>query len=170
MTGNTSTAPPTKLGTVFVGGPLTQLLVPETGLMTEADRAKFSRLISYFEERGAKVYNAHRREQWGAALLTPTAATRLDYEEIRESDLFIAFPGIPGSPGTHVEIGWASGMRKPTILMLEKGHPHAFLVTGLEDHANVELIWFTEPAEIFEQLDEAVARVLARADVPTAIG
>lgn len=106
----------------------------------------------------------------GAEFLTASEATKRDYTEISRSDLFIAFPGVPASPGTHVEIGWASAIKKPMILLLEKNQKHTFLVTGLEHQANVEFIWFEDPGEIYDHLDAAVERVLARNGEETVIG
>lgn len=151
-----------ELNEVFVGGPFYNLVDPKTGEMSEADQQKFTRLIDYFEQRGAKVYNAHRREAWGKEFLTAFECTKLDLEEISRSDLFIAYPGVPASAGTHVEIGWASALGKRMILLLEKDKKHAFLVTGLESIANVEFIWFDDPQEIFDQLEDALRRVLHR--------
>lgn len=149
-------------GSVFVGGPFFHLVDPTTGLMPEADQKRFNRLIGYFEDQGVTVYNAHRREAWGAQFLTAPECTKLDFTEISQSDLFVAFPGVPVSPGTHVEIGWASALGKPMVLFLERDKKHTFLVTGLETVANVEFIWFDDPTEIIEQLPAAVQRVLTR--------
>ncbi len=151
-----------QLRAVFVGGPFLNLVDPKTGRMSDQDQERFERLIGHFEQLGAKVYNAHRREAWGEAFLTAPEVTKLDFTEIGDSDLFVAFPGVPVSPGTHVEIGWASAFGKPMVLFLEKDKPHTFLVTGLETVANIEFIWFDDYEEIFQQLDGAVTRVMAR--------
>jgi nucleoside 2-deoxyribosyltransferase len=161
-----ATAVSTQLRAVFVGGPFLHLVDPKTGRMSDRDQERFERLIGYFEQRGAKVYNAHRREAWGSAFLTAPEVTKLDFTEIGDSDLFVAFPGVPVSPGTHVEIGWASAFGKPMVLFLEKDERHTFLVTGLETVANIEFIWFEDYEEIFAQLDDAVARVMARSAQP----
>nr|4OHR_A Chain A, CMP/hydroxymethyl CMP hydrolase [Streptomyces rimofaciens] len=158
------------VGSVFLGGPFRQLVDPRTGVMSSGDQNVFSRLIEHFESRGTTVYNAHRREAWGAEFLSPAEATRLDHDEIKAADVFVAFPGVPASPGTHVEIGWASGMGKPMVLLLERDEDYAFLVTGLESQANVEILRFSGTEEIVERLDGAVARVLGRAGEPTVIG
>lgn len=149
-------------GSVFVGGPFYALVDPETGLMAQDDQQKITRIIDYFETGGAKVYNAHRREAWGAKFLTAPECTKLDFTEISQSDVFVAYPGVPVSPGTHVEVGWASALGKPMVLLLEKNVKHTFLVTGLETVANVEFIWFDDVDEILEQLPDAVSRVLGR--------
>lgn len=44
--------------------------------------------------------------------MTPQQCTKIDFEEISTCDLFVAFPGSPASPGTHIEIGWASALKK----------------------------------------------------------
>jgi len=161
----TTDAPSTKRVTpesVFVGGPFYGLVNPETGLMAENDQEKINRIIGHFEVAGAKVYNAHRREAWGANFLTAPECTKLDFTEISQSDVFVAYPGIPVSPGTHVEVGWASALGKPMVLLLEKDAKHTFLVTGLETVANVEFIWFDTVDEIIEKLPDAVHKVLTR--------
>jgi hypothetical protein len=157
----TTTARPT-LNAVFVGGPFYHLVDPATGLMSDRDQSRFTRLIEYFEGLGATVYNAHRREAWGAEFMGPLECTQRDFTEISGSDLFIAYPGVPASPGTHVECGWASALGKPMILLLEKDQKHTFLVTGLPSIANVEYIWFDDPAEVLDELDAAIERVMAR--------
>lgn len=64
------------------------------------------------EERGYAVHNAHKREKWGREFMTSEQCTEIDFVEIDKCDLFIAFPGKPASPGTHIEIGWASALKK----------------------------------------------------------
>ncbi|GAB2537628.1 nucleoside 2-deoxyribosyltransferase [Nocardia heshunensis] len=117
--------------TVFVAGPFYKLVDPVTGAMRAEDRERFEWLIDYFEGRGCLVYNAHRREHWGEAFLEPDDFTRLDYEEIATADLLVAVPGPPASLGTHIELGWASALGKPILLLLERGEEYALMVYGL---------------------------------------
>ncbi|MGP4110785.1 nucleoside 2-deoxyribosyltransferase [Streptomyces sp. 4N509B] len=158
MTTTSTTTP----ASVFVGGPFFRLVDPATGLMPQEEQDKITRIIEHFEKGGSTVYNAHRREAWGAEFLSAPECTHLDYTEISQSDLFVAFPGVPVSPGTHVEIGWASALGKPMVLFLEKDEKHTFLVTGLETVANVEYVWFSSVDDIFRQLPDAVQRVMSR--------
>lgn len=148
---------------VFVAGPFFALVKANGGTMSEADISQFTVLIDYFEQAGCKVYNAHRREAWGAQFLTAPEATKLDLTEISQSDVFVGFPGSPASPGTHVEIGWASGLNKPMVLLMEKGAKYTFLVTGLQSIAPVEYLEYTDPAEITDQLPGAIERAMRRA-------
>ena len=123
----------------FLAGPFKGIVDPETGTVRAFERERYEALISHLESRGYDVHNAHKRESWGATMMTPQECTKLDYEHIRDSDLFVAFPGAPASPGTHIEIGWASAMDKPIVLLLEEG-TYAFLIRGLHVVGNVTYV------------------------------
>lgn len=117
--------------TAFLAGPFKAIVDQETGVMRTFDRDRYEALINHLETCGYDVHNAHKREAWGANFLSPEECTRLDYEQIRDCDLFVAFPGCPASPGTHIEIGLAAALGKPMMLLLEEGHTYAYLIQGL---------------------------------------
>ncbi|MFC5802653.1 nucleoside 2-deoxyribosyltransferase [Streptomyces formicae] len=150
------------IDTMFLAGPFLQLLDPVTGEMPEGTRAPFATLIDHFEGHGLSVHNAHRREAWGAELMQPAECTRLDQEEIRKADVFVALPGLPASPGTHIEMGWASAFDKPIVLLLEEGQEYAFLVRGLHSVATVEYVVFRDLKPTLPAIDEAVRRAVSR--------
>lgn len=124
----------------FLAGPFKALVDPATSRMSDVEITRLERLIAYLEGLGYDVHNAHRREAWGQSFLPPDECTRQDFDEIAASDLFVAFPGSPPSPGTHVEIGWASALGKRMVLLLEEGATYAFLVEGLPSVADVTLL------------------------------
>jgi nucleoside 2-deoxyribosyltransferase len=148
-------------GRLFLAGPFKALVDKSTGEMQVAERNRFEKLIETFELNGFEVYNAHRREGWGANFLTPEECTRLDLEEISRSDVFVAFPGNPASPGTHIEIGWASALGKPIVLLLEDEKEYAFLVRGLYKVANVRYVTFAVGQDFAEEVLAAVEDVCA---------
>lgn len=148
--------------TVFVGGPFFGLVNPATGEMDDTEKRKIQLLLEYFDAAGCTVYNAHRREAWGKAFLTAPECVLRDYNEIAESDLFIAFPGDPASPGTHIEIGWASALRKPTVLLLAEGGHYTFLVTGLHTVANLEIVTYQGDFGFMDGFEDAMRKVMAR--------
>lgn len=151
----------TRLGvrTVFVAGPFFKLVDPVTGVMSARDRARFERLIHYFEGSGCIVNNAHRRESWGEAFLGPTEFTKLDYSEIDASDLIIAVPGPPASLGTHIELGWASAMGKPIVLLLEKDEDYALMVYGLRHVTKTAVVETADGDFELSALEDAVIAV-----------
>ena len=65
-----------------------------------------------------------------------------DYREMKLSDYVIAFPGKPISGGVHIELGWASSMKKNILLMLDKEEKYSPLVQGLETLTNVQICYY----------------------------
>ncbi|KAB1922112.1 nucleoside 2-deoxyribosyltransferase [Micromonospora sp. ALFpr18c] len=162
MTSTSDTATATDITSVFVAGPFWALVDVDTGTVSGSARDRIESVLSHYDAKGATVYNAHRREAWGAAMLEPHQFTKLDYDEIAASDVVVGFPGVPASPGTHVEIGWASAMGKPMVLLLEEGVEYAGLVEGLPSFRPCELLRFSGRVDT-GALDQAVTRVVARA-------
>ena len=143
---------------IFLAGPFKSLVHPETGSMNHHEKQKLVNLIGFFESRGLSVHNAHKREGWGKNFMSPEECTKIDYKEISGCDLFIAFPGSPASPGTHIEIGWASALKKPVILLLEQDKDYAFLIQGLGEVANVTYVRFSQEQDYIAKLKEYLNR------------
>jgi Nucleoside 2-deoxyribosyltransferase len=141
---------------VFVGGPFKSVIDPGTGQMYVRERERIDALIRRLENDGWEVHNAHRREGWGSAFMSPEECTELDFREISRCDVFVAFPGHPASPGTHVEIGWASALGKPIVLLLEDGREYAFLVRGLHTVARVTYLIFRDDTDLGSEISAAV--------------
>lgn len=145
---------------VFLAGPFKSLVDPKTGMMANHEKQKLLNLISFFEERGFSVHNAHKREGWGKDFMTPEECTAIDFKEISTCDLFVAFPGSPASPGTHIEIGWASALNKPIILLLEEGKDYAFLIKGLDAVANVISIRYQKEDDYLREIEKQYLQFL----------
>ncbi|AGK49974.1 nucleoside 2-deoxyribosyltransferase family protein [Burkholderia thailandensis MSMB121] len=147
---------------MFLGGPFKSLVDKHTGVMPEDSIDLFRRVIDHFEARGWDVHCAHRREHWGREFMTPAVCTKTDYEQISLCDYFVAFPGAPASPGTHIELGWASALGKPIVLLLETDKEYAYLVRGLDEITRIERVEFgggrIDPAAI----EAAIGRFEAR--------
>ncbi|WP_078392819.1 nucleoside 2-deoxyribosyltransferase [Shouchella patagoniensis] len=145
---------------MFLAGPFKSLVDSKTGIMEKHEKQKLLNLISFFETRGFSVHNAHKREGWGKDFMTPEECTEIDFKEISTCDLFVAFPGAPASPGTHIEIGWASALNKPIILLLEEGKDYAFLINGLGTVANVTFIRFQTEEDYLSQLEKLYLQII----------
>ncbi|MGI9001659.1 MAG: nucleoside 2-deoxyribosyltransferase [Pseudonocardia sp.] len=145
---------------IYVGGPFQAVL--DDGLLRINDdyRALYQELIDEFEDCGWQVFNAHRREAWGAQMIDGPRATRLDFEDVAACDVFVAAPGDrPASPGTHIEIGWASALGKRIILLLQDECTYADLVTGLPSVADVTFV----PFAFGRPVARAVSRIINEA-------
>ena len=125
---------------VFLAAPFLSDIDPATGSLRSGAQELIKTLVDHFEGRGFEVQNAHRREAWGAAFLAPSDYTRLDFDEIEAADVLVAIPGSPPSPGTHIEIGWATALRKPVVLLFEPGKTYAGLLRGLGEQGRVRII------------------------------
>jgi hypothetical protein len=136
---------------MFLAGPFKALVNPETGMMSERNIHLFNGIIEHFERRGWDVHCAHKREGWGREFMSPALCTRIDFDEISKCDYFVAFPGSPASPGTHIELGWASALGKRVILLQEVGKEYAFLVRGLGEIATTRRVEYSG-----EDLDPAL--------------
>ncbi|MGW6704625.1 nucleoside 2-deoxyribosyltransferase [Streptomyces sp. NPDC054956] len=159
----TATAAVQQTRSVFLAGPFKALVDADGAMNTEA-RTRFETLIERLEAEDYHVYNAHRRESWGAKFLTPDECTRLDYDEISASTVFVAFPGHPASPGTHIEIGWASALGKPIVLLLEEGKDYAFLVRGLHTVADVTYLTIGDTGSLADEVITTVNHLARRAE------
>ena len=121
------------------------LACPISGYLTDGELPpayeRFIRaLYAVLQERCDEVFLALEREDWGRNLMLPATCTPLDYVELQRSDLVVAYPGT--SCGVAVELGWASALGKPLILILEEGAEYSPLIEGLADvsRAPCELI------------------------------
>ncbi|MEV0323042.1 nucleoside 2-deoxyribosyltransferase [Streptomyces sp. NPDC050658] len=131
--------------TVFVGGPFKALIDSDTGVIPERSRARFLTIIEFFEGKGWAVLSGHREEEWGATVATSDVCTGRDWRWMHQCDLFVAFPGDPVSPGTHVELGWASALGRPVIVVTDPGQRVADLVLGLGEVTDVQYLEWCEP-------------------------
>jgi nucleoside 2-deoxyribosyltransferase len=149
---------------MFLAGPFKALVDPETGEMPETAVNLYADIIDHFETRGWVVHCAHKREEWGRAFMPPHECTRVDYDEIAACDVFVAFPGSPASPGTHIELGWASAIGKPIVMLLEDSSEYAFLVRGLDAVTPIAHVGFSgnrvDPAAI----EQGISRLGVQAD------
>jgi nucleoside 2-deoxyribosyltransferase len=147
---------------MFLAGPFTGTIEASTGVMSRSHRSRIGRLLDYFEGSGWQVFNAHRRESWGQDWYEPEICTPLDFKEIRQADVLVAFPGYPPSPGTHVEIGWATVMGKPIFLILEPDVEPAALISGLHTVATVVYSTYRDDYSYLPELQSELLSLLER--------
>lgn len=137
---------PLRSSRVFIGGPIQHALADgriERGL------ARILRdFTQAFERNGHTVLSAHVAERWGAstAQFSPEQVTRRDYAWIRQADLYVCvLPArsdgtIWPSGGTHVELGWASALGVPILMLWDpaSAERYSHLFRGLHAVAPVK--------------------------------
>lgn len=123
---------------VFLAFPFAGLCNPETGEVDYQYRDFFEKLKSGIKERGHKYFLAHEREDWGAEYKGPMECVPVDYNGVKECDFLIVVPGNPISGGVHVELGWASALKKDMHIFVEKNVKYSPVVMGLGSLTNVD--------------------------------
>ena len=93
------------------------------------------------------VFLALEREEYGKKLMTDIC-TIFDFEEMKSSDFVIAIPD--DSMGVAVELGWASVLKKQTLLILDDNQRYTPLISGMGDITNTTIIRYDK------RLDERI--------------
>lgn len=115
---------------VFLACPITDLLDPEKGNLPSSYEVFIKTMHQFLVERSDSVFLALEREKWGASLMEAAVCTPLDYEEMQACTAVVAYPG--NSRGVAVELGWASALGKPIVLLLEEGATYTPMIDGLD--------------------------------------
>lgn len=123
---------------IFLAFPFAGLCNTETGEVDYQYRDFFEKLKSGIKERGHNYFLAHEREDWGAEYKGPMECVPVDYNGVKECDFLIVVPGNPISGGVHVELGWASALKKDMHIFVEKDVKYSPVVMGLSSLTNVE--------------------------------
>ncbi|MEU8550046.1 nucleoside 2-deoxyribosyltransferase [Streptomyces roseoverticillatus] len=121
-TTNSRSGPLTGLD-VFIGGPIQHAILPN-GFVGQLQEA-ISTAIRTVRQADGNVFSAHAAEEFGAKTesFTPDQVSVRDYRWMRKCDVFV--PILPllddrtlrRTDGTHVELGWATAMGRPVVLI-----------------------------------------------------
>lgn len=137
---------------VFLAMPYSQFC-DETYTMSTVYKNFFKKLIAGIENHGHTVFLAAKRENWGANYDGDAFCTQVDYNEITSCDLVCMVPGWPFSGGVHVEAGWASAVKRPMNIFLQRDKFYSPMITGL--HALTDVQYFT-----YDDFDDALVDVI----------
>lgn len=129
---------------IFVAAPFVGKIDPRNGKVEPFFRGELSSIICSLREQGHDVSSAHEREGWGENLMPAEVCTPLDFQAIEECDLLIAIPGDPASGGVHIEIGYATALEKPIILVLKSDSIYTTLLDGLHKSTNTAHMYYRE--------------------------
>ena len=137
---------------VFVAAPFAGLM---KGRRIDKSFASILRaVIQQLRSAGFQTLNAHEQENWGESWTAPEISTVRDKQQIAVADLIVAIPGPPFSGGVHIELGWASAMGKPILVLLSREAEYSQLVLGLPAVSHVHLMYYDQIAEIPCKLQE----------------
>lgn len=131
---------------IFIAFPFTAVIDKENGVVNKKTKSFLNKFRNMLIKQNFDVFLAHYREKWGLNLMLPDICTPLDLKEMKEADLVIAFPDVSG--GVHIELGWASILNKPIILMLDDKLDYSPLVLGLNKITDTSIIYFDNYLDI----------------------
>ncbi|MBI2862268.1 MAG: hypothetical protein HYX89_05570 [Chloroflexi bacterium] len=142
---------------VFFAAPLTNKIL--SGTIDPAFRAELESLIEAVKGLGFNVLNSHVREKWGHATPLPRELAAKAYADLLASDVVVAYIDETPSFGTHLEVGWASALTKPTIVAIKNNGITTPLVAGLEDAFPVYQIRFENREDLWSKLETQLIRI-----------
>lgn len=161
-----------KFPVVFVGGPIQHASI--LGQFSGGIKAIIEEILNGLEHQGAQVLSAHRYEGYGAMDVEgmhDMVAAR-DFAWMNQCSIFVAVlpDNDDGSPvrtdGTCVELGWASALGKPVVVVRSLTGSHSHLVKGLGSVTSVVEVALKDAVRVPDLVVQAVFRLLAEKDLP----
>ncbi|WP_070096726.1 nucleoside 2-deoxyribosyltransferase [Pseudomonas sp. NBRC 111139] len=155
---------------VFIGGPI-KFAIRQEGFNQEL-RQTIELAVEAVRDLNGQVLSAHLAEKFGVdtPAFTPEMVSRRDFAWMQECDVFM--PILPvlangellRTDGTHIELGWASALRRPVLLVTEMPivDNASHLLKGLEHVGTVARLdvrdFRANPWQIGEIFQELLAR------------
>jgi hypothetical protein len=152
---------------VFVGGPI-QHAIEADGFYSPL-RLALQGIIEAVEKANGTVFSAHITEKFGVdtALYSSRQVSVRDFDWMQRCDVFVPVLMARGNTllrtdGTHVELGWASALRKPILLVTQQPlvSSASHLLHGLPAIADVSLLDVTLVAQSPTSLLKSIAQAV----------
>lgn len=119
----------------------------------------FKDMVSQWKASRHSVYCFLDLYEWRRGNFASEAdAVARDWQEVQKAEHVVACPVVHGvsSKGVHIEIGWATALRRPvTILMETPEANHANLLMGFKGHPDfdVDLLYYrSDPLTVWDDL------------------
>lgn len=149
---------------VFLAAPYSQWMDNAIGGLLPQWKLRLDAVRQALLASGARVFSAHHSESWGKDWRASDLCTPIDFEAMLRTDVVCALVGDPPSGGVAVELGWASALGKPILLVRSPGAVCSPLIAGLGSITSVQYV--NEPvAWRAAEIDGITRRVLELARV-----
>jgi len=156
---------------VFVGGPI-QYATHADGSFHTGARSTIELIVQSLVGSGHRILSAHFHERFGKKDVTGESqhVCSRDFRWMQQCDVFVAVLPLDAhgnvihSAGTAVELGWASALGKPIVLVCDPAPKYSHLVIGLGAVARVMQVDINRP-DLGLAVREAVRCVLESADL-----
>lgn len=127
---------------IFLALPFSQFCENDKDEVEDCNKWFFNELTQKIKALGLDYFLAHEREDWGAKYKSAEESTSIDFNIMSSADLIVAVPGNPISGGVHIELGWASAMRKDILMFLDKSKEYSPMIEGLSSITNVKYFYY----------------------------
>lgn len=136
---------------VFVGGPIQNAIGPD-GVFNAEIRHLIESVSKALKKANCHIISAHVYENFGEMDVRGKFqdVCARDYQWMRECDLFLAILPLASNgkvictSGTFVELGWASAMGKPIVLVRDPAPKYSHLIEGLDVVTQVAEMYINE--------------------------
>jgi len=123
--------------TIFAGGPVQY--ASEDGVFDENLKNIIICALNMLKMNGYKILSVHQEEEFGksAVMQNPDDVCLHDYTWMQQCDIYICFLPVSKtgqiyrSDGTCIELGWASALGKPVVILMDKRSVYSQLIQGL---------------------------------------
>ena len=148
---------------VFVGGPIQHAIYPD-GAFHALTRSAIETAIDGLRSQGYQVLSAHEHENFGEMDVREKfqEVCFRDFQWMQKCNVFVAIlpldenGKVVHSAGTSIELGWASAMDKPIVLICDPAPIYSHLVIGLDAVTRVAKIDINR-----EDMDSALCDAVA---------
>lgn len=127
---------------IFIACPITKYLNGNK-FIDEDFQYFITNITDRLKKDGFKVFLALEREEFGVKRMKDEVCTYLDYQEMLNTDIFLAIP--EESQGVAVEIGWASALNKKIVLFQNPKIPNSPLINAIDTVAKECTIFEISP-------------------------
>lgn len=154
---------------MFLAAPYSQFMNFETWQFDEKWQERLESLRSTLIASGLEVFSAHHNEEWGARWLPADICTPADFLAMKATDIVVAIIVQPASGGVLMELGWATALGKPCVLVfypvkesLDPQRQSTPLIAGMGELVKVLSIQSSHAwtAEFLQEVLEAVEECL----------
>jgi nucleoside 2-deoxyribosyltransferase len=114
---NLATDPDSYPVRAFLAAPSVRLTGPADGVLPLRMRERIAALRVALLDSGVMVYSAHQDQEWVSRDQPPGPRLPSPFRAMQSADIVFAYIGSPLSAAVGIELGWATALRKPIVLM-----------------------------------------------------
>ncbi len=142
---------------VFLAAPFTSKI--DNGRVNKNYKQLLKDIKEILERKGCEVHLAMEKEKWGEIHCTDNDCTKRDYRDIKESEILLALFDGAFSGGVHIELGWASEMKKRIIILTNNGKNLCSLVKGLKMITKCDILKFENKKDLNTKIKNKIEKL-----------